>query len=265
MIHIVRLKVVAFFCVLSMMAYAKNAIVIGASSGMGREVAKRLSAEGYTVGLTARRLPLLESLQKELPGDSYIACIDVTNDEARDQLSALIEQMGGLDLIVISISAYLDNRSASWIKKQRTIDCCFRGFIAMADVACEFFITQNHGHLVGISSTSGLRGAASCPEYSGAKAGISYYMEGMRNRMVRDNINVQVTDVVPGFVAVEHSPLGEDPDAYWEITTQEAGAVIMEGIRQKKKVVYVPSKVWYLNLALRFMPDFLYHRYLNWM
>lgn len=258
--------------------YTKNAIVIGASSGMGREIAKRLSKQGYTLGLAARRTPLLESLQKELVGPSYIKQLDVSRSGARAQLRELIAEMRGLDLVVISISSYLDNRNSVspdekdysynaktiWAEKERILDVDAKGFIAMADVALDFFIQQNHGHLVGISSTSGLRGSASSPEYSGAKACISRYMEGMRNAMKRDKINVYVTDIVPGFVAVEHSPLGEDPNAYWEITVQEAVQAILEGVRRKKSVVYVPSKVWLLNL-LNYLPDCLYQRYFNWM
>ena len=90
-------------------------------------------------------------------------------------------------------------------------------------------------------------------------------MEGVRNAMIRDNIDVAVTDVVPGFVAVEHSSLGEDPNAYWEITVQEAGKTILDGIKRKKKVVYVLPKVWFLAAMLKFLPDCLYHRYFNWM
>ena len=243
----------------------KKAIVIGASAGMGRKVAKLLSQEGYELGLVARRLPLLESLQDELPGVSYIKQIDVTQYNAREKLQELIDEMAGLDLIVISISAYLDNRTTAWTKLERTLNVDAKGFIAMADVAMHYFKQQNHGHLVGISSTSGQRGSPLNPVYSGAKACISYYMEGLRNQMVRDNINVYISDVVAGFVAVEHSPLGQDPDAYWEITVQEAGQCILDGIKKKKKIIYVPSKIWIVSYALKYLPDFIFQRFFNWL
>lgn len=278
MSRIQTIRLVSLILMLSAnLSYAKNAIIIGASSGMGREVAKLLSKEGYTLGLAARRLPWLESLQEELPGPSYIKQIDVASSDAQQKLAEFINEMGGIDLIMISISSYLDNRNSTspdevtyrseneWLEKERILNVDLKGFIAMADVALQFFIKQNHGHLVGVSSTSGLRGNASSPEYSGAKACISTYMVGVRNAMIRDNIDVAVTDIVPGFVAVEHSPLGEDPNAYWEITVQEAGKTILEGIKRKKKVVYVPPKVWFLALMLKYLPDCLYHRYFNWM
>ena len=193
------------------------------------------------------------------------------------RLKELINEMNGLDLIVISISAYLDNRNSTspdsvnynassdheWEEKERIIDVDCKGFIAMAEVAMEYFIKQDHGHLVGISSTSGLRGAASSPVYSAAKACISTYMQGLRHAINKENKKIYITDVIPGFVAVEHSPLGEDPNAYWEITVDQAGETILEGILQKKKVVYVPPRAQLISL-LSFLPDFFYERFFNW-
>jgi uncharacterized protein len=249
----------------------KRAIIIGASSGMGREVAKLLSNDGYDVGLVGRRLPLLESLQKEVFGRSYIKQIDVSDsDEARELLVELISEMGGLDLMVISISAYLDNQRRMrsplpWAKQERYLDIDAKGFIALADLALKFFERQNHGHLVGISSTSGLRGVAYNPTYSAAKACISYYMEAQRNYMLQHKINVTITDICPGYVAVEHSPLGEDPAAYWEITVQDAGKIIFDGIKRQKKMVYVPKKVWLIACMLKYLPDCLYNKYFSWL
>lgn len=253
----------------------KKAIVIGASSGMGREVAKRLGREGYDVGLVARRIDLLKSLQEEIPTHSYISQIDVTHPNARKQLADLIEQMGGIDLAVIGIAAYLDNRksndpnsyatSNNWTEKERTLNVDAKGFIAMADVFLDHFKRKKQGHLVGISSTSGQRGSAMSPVYSAAKACISCYMEAERNYMVQNNIDVQISDVVAGWVAVEHSPLGEDPSAYWEITVQEAGQVIVDGIKSQDKVIYVPKKVLLVACLLKYLPDYIYNRYLNWI
>ena len=270
------LQAIILICTMICNIYAqeqKKAIIIGASSGMGREVAKLLSKDGYTVGLTARRLHLLESLQQELSGPSFVQELDVTAPDARQVLQSFITTMGGLDLIVISISPYLDNHNElgfddsekSWQKKSRCLDVCFTGFIAMADVALAHFKQQNSGHLVGISSTSGLRGSGFCPEYSGAKAGISCYMEGVRNQMFQNNLNIHVTDVIAGYVAVEHSPFGQDPAAYWEITCQQAGQAIIAGIKAQQKIVYVPCKCWLIALILNYMPDYIYNNYFPWL
>lgn len=264
-------------CVITVLVYGsqcpKKAIVIGASSGMGREISKRLSQQGYIVGLAARRVVLLESLQQELVGPCYIKELDVTALDAREKLEDLIEQMGGVDCIVISISPFLDNQNTlfyddteqGWQKKLSILEVCFTGFIAMADVALKYFKEQNSGHLIGISSTSALRGSAYSPEYSAAKAGISCYMEGVRNYMIQNNYNIYVTDVCAGYVAVEHSPYGQDPAAYLEISCEQAGQEIIDAIQSKKKIAYVQSKVWLVALALQWLPDFVYNTYFPWL
>ena len=271
-----RLQAIILICTMICSIYAqepKKAIIIGASSGMGREVAKLLSKDGYIVGLTARRLHLLESLQQELSGPSFVQQLDVTAPDARQILQGFIKTIGGMDLIVISISPFLDNQNSlgfddsekSWQKKLSNLNVCFTGFITMADVALAHFKQQNSGHLIGISSTSGLRGSGFYPEYSGTKAGISCYMEGVRNQMIQNNFNVHVTDIIAGFVAVEHSPLGQDPDAYWEITCKQAGQEILAGIKAQQKIVYVPGKCWIVALLLTYMPDYIYNNYFPWL
>ena len=92
----------------------------------------------------------------------------------------------------------------------------------MAHTAVEFFEKQKSGHLVGISSISGLRGSGYCPVYSGAKAFISRYLEGVRNKMIQNKIPVYVTDIMPGWVDVEHTTFSEIPGTYWVATLEKA-------------------------------------------
>lgn len=264
-------KLLLLFIIFNTLFAEKKAIIIGATSGMGREVAKLLSKDGYTVGLIGRRLNFLESLQKEIAGKSFIKQIDVTEPKAREKLLELINEIQGLDLILISISCYIDiknsysnNPENLWIDNEKILNIDLKGFISMADLALNFFIKQNHGHLIGISSTSGLIASPNTPIYSAAKACISRYMEGIRNQVKNNNLNIFITDIIPGFVAVEHSPLGEDSNAYWEITKEEAGKIIFEGIKEKKEIVYVPSKVWLISL-LKYLPNYIYRKFFSWI
>ena len=81
----------------------KKAIVVGATSGIGKELAKILAGKGYTLGLAARRRDLLRAIQKELPAKTYISGMDIRNvDEAQKGLTDLIAEMGGVDLAIIS-------------------------------------------------------------------------------------------------------------------------------------------------------------------
>lgn len=75
------------------MKQGKRAIVVGASSGIGLEVTKLLMRQGWTVGVAARRVELLQDL-----GAAAVECIDVTKDDATESLQRLIRKLGGMDL-----------------------------------------------------------------------------------------------------------------------------------------------------------------------
>lgn len=97
----------------------KRVIIIGASSGIGSELARVFSERGYTVGLTARRLDLLSELQKKLPGESFIQRMDVSeSDEAIRILEELIKTMGGADIVVVSAGTGFLNPDLSGKKKK---------------------------------------------------------------------------------------------------------------------------------------------------
>jgi short-subunit dehydrogenase len=243
----------------------KKAIIIGATSGMGRATAKLL-AKKYDVGLTGRRTELLDSLQNEIKTTSYIKRIDVSEPEAaQEKLSELILEMGGLDLIFISISGYFDNltntAASDWKKHETTIDVDFKGFIAMADLAFEFFKTQGRGHLIGISSISGMRGDANSPVYCAAKAGVSTYLDSLRNYSQQNNLKkIYITDIIPGWVDVERTTFSDQPGTYWVTSLEKAAHQIFDGIEKKEKRVYISKRQVLVAWMLRLLPDYLYNQ-----
>jgi len=242
----------------------ERASVVGATAGMGRAGAKLLSKDGYIMGLASRRIHLLESLQEEIGTESYIKQIDISDHEkAAENLQELIAQMGGLDMMFISISAYSDlgSEGLTFSGEKKTIDVDLVGFWVIAKTALDFFEKQNYGHLVGISSISGIRGSAYCPAYSGAKAFVSTYLEGVRNKMLQNNIPIYVTDIVPGWVDVEHTTFSQLPGTYWVTPLDKAAKQIFDAIKAKKKVAYVSKRQVLIAALLKIVPDFIF----NWM
>jgi short-subunit dehydrogenase len=244
----------------------KRAIVIGATSGMGRQVAKLLATEGgYQVGLVGRRMNMLESLQQEIQTKTYIKQIDVTQFAvARKQLLELVDQMGGLDLILIAVTSFKDpfveqDAVTQYDLDVKTIDVELRGFWEMADVAVRLFEKQRSGHLVGVSSISGVRGDAHCPVYSGAKAFVSTYLEGIRNYMLQNDIPVYVTDIMPGWVDIEKETFSVKPGTYWVTPLDKAARQIFEAIQRKKKIAYISSRQMLVKAALNLVPDCIYN------
>lgn len=179
----------------------KKAIVIGASSGIGRELAGILSREGYALGLAARRLNLLEELQQALGGQTQISQMDIfQTEEAVLKLEALIEALGGLDLLVLCSGTGHINPDLIWEDERDTIDVNVRGFTALACAGMRYFIRQGSGHLVGISSLAALRGGGTNPAYNASKAYMSNYLEGLACKARVTGKRIAVTDIKPGFV-----------------------------------------------------------------
>src|SRR5215470_16844670 len=179
----------------------KRAIVIGASSGIGKEIAIALCQRGFAIGLMARRIDLLEELRSNLPNPAFSRQADISDYScAMAILQSLIEEMGGVDLIVISSGTGFINPDLNWAMEKETLDVNVAGFAAMANVAFHHFVQAGRGHLVGISSVAAIRGSGVAPAYSASKAFVSNYLEGLRIRARNAGLPILVTDIQPGFV-----------------------------------------------------------------
>lgn len=234
----------------------KKAVIIGATSGIGRELAKVLSADGYIVGITGRRLQLLEQLKDELSNQTFIKPLDVSNESAISDLQNLIDEMQGVDIVVISAGTGSIDPELPWEKEKETIETNVLGFAAMANVAYHHFQQKDTGHLVGISSIAAIRGGGA-PAYNASKAFVSNYLQGLRYIIEKSNNNIVVTDVQPGFV---DTPMAQGEGLFWVASPQKAAAQIYGAIKKKKKHVYVTKRWRLIGWVLKVMPDILYNK-----
>ena len=243
----------------------KKAIIIGTSSGIGRALAIKLSAEGYAVGLTGRSLEKLQELQKEIPGKSVIRPIDVRNTrEAIHDLGNLIMLMHGLDLLIVNAGVSPMNPSLTWEPEEETVKVNVLGFIAMANLAVNYFIKQNSGCLVGISSVAGHRGSGRSPAYNASKAFMSNYMEGLRQKLSMTPI--KVVDIRPGFVDTDM--IRGRKGLFGVVSPEKAAGDIFKAIQQGKRIAYIPSwwaiVMWFFKRIPEPLHHWGYRRYLAW-
>lgn len=234
----------------------KKSIIIGATSGIGCALAKRLSAAGYTVGITGRRLPLLEQLQAQLANPVFIKTLDISKDSARRDLQALIDAMQGVDLIVISAGTGAIDPGLPWEKEKQIIETNVLGFTAMANVAYHHFLQQGSGHLLGISSIAAIRGGA-IPAYNASKAFVSNYLQGLRYLAAKSKHNILLTDVQPGFV---DTPMAQGDGLFWVASAEKAAAQIYQAIKKQKKQVYISKRWRLIAWILKILPDVIYHK-----
>lgn len=233
---------------------AHNAIVIGASSGIGRALAKALASNGYTVGLAARRVELLNTLAAAIGGAVYVRAIDVSKpDEAMPRLRDLIAEMGGVELFVINAGIGFVNPRLECDPEQATIAVNVAGFAAMAHVAAAHLETRGSGHLVGVSSIAAIRGNPSAPAYGASKAFMSNYLQALRYRFAKLGLPVVVTDVQPGFVDTAMAK----GRTFWVATPELAARQIYSAIRRRKRHVYVTRRWRLIAWLIRLLPDWL--------
>jgi len=231
-----------------------KAIIIGASSGIGRELAKILAREGYEIGIVARRQDLLASLQKEIHSPIFIKQADISHpEEAMAFVETLIQEMGGVDLAILSSGVGFLNPDLDWNKDKETIEVNVLGFCAMANVFMKHFLSQGQGHLVGISSIAALRGSG-C--YSASKAFVSNYLEGLRHQMAKKQRSISITDIQPGFVATAMAK----GVTFWVTPVEQAAEMIVQAIQKKRTHAYISPRWRLVAWLLKSAPNFIYDR-----
>lgn len=235
----------------------KKAIVIGATSGIGRELAKVLAEKNYIVGLVGRRDELLDQLQKEIPTKSYIKNINISSIDAMNLLADLIQDMNGVDLIIISAGCGFINPELDFEKEKETIEVNVSGFVAMANVAIKHFVKQGAGHLVGISSISALRGGGAAPAYNASKAFVANYLEGLRQKVHKLGLPITISDIQPGFV---DTAMAQGEGLFWVASPGKAAMQIYKAMAKKKNHVYITKRWRMIACLLKVMPGWLYNK-----
>lgn len=231
-------------------------MVVGATSGIGRAVAEALADRGDEVGVTGRRTALLEALVQSLPSPSHGRAFDVCQADARAQLQALFDEMGGVDLVVVCAGTGFTNPTVDWSLDRDTLETNVVGFAAMCNVAWHHFVQRGGGHLVGISSVLAVRGMRSA-SYAASKAFVSHFLAGLRCRAVTDRHAITVTDIKPGFV---RTAMAKADDAFWMASPEVAARQIVEAIEARRSHAYVTRRWRVIAWLLKAAPEWLIAR-----
>ncbi len=236
----------------------KRAIVIGASSGIGYELSKILCRDQYTVGVMARRVHLLNELRDNLSAHIIVKQVDVADAEsAKDGLAEFIQEMGGVDLVVISSGTGHLNKDLDWPLENEAIMTNYCGIDAVANAAMKHFMAKGSGHLVGISSIAALRGGRESPAYNASKAFQSNYLEGLRQKVRKSGLPITITDIKPGFV---DTAMAKGDGIFWAAAPAKAAAQIYLAIQQKKPHAYITRRWRFIAWLIKAMPGFVYER-----
>ena len=236
----------------------KKVIIIGATSGIGREVALIYIAQGWKVGVAGRREAELESLRAEYPEQVYAQTLDVTQEDAPEKLHALIEQVGGMDVFLLSSGIGKQNPTLETGLELATAATNVEGFIRMTNAAFHYFEQQGYGHLAVISSIAGTKGLGAAPAYSATKGFQNIYMDALDQLARMKKLNIQFTDIRPGFVA---TPLLNNQKKYPMLMEAPIVALdIVSAIEKKKRVAIIDWKFRLLVGFWRLIPKWIWLR-----
>ncbi len=240
----------------SQISSAKKAIIIGATSGIGRALAQELAGHGYELGLTGRRTHLLEELEQLLSSNVRTRAFDVADQDAQQQLQQLIEELGGMDMIIVNAGYGSLNPALPWSEEKKTIETNVLGFTAMANAAFRYFVEQGGGHLVAISSIAAIRGGEAVA-YNASKSFVSNYLQGLRYSAAKAGHPITITDIQPGFV---DTPMAQGEGLFWVASPEKAAHQIFRAIERKKKHAYITKRWRLIAWLLKLMPESIYNR-----
>ncbi len=230
----------------------KKAIVIGATSGIGKSIAEILLQNDYTVGVTGRRVEMLQSLKEKNPDKICFCQMDVQDVSAVESIcNNLVDQLGGLDLFIISAGIGDENKCLDFSIENNVIKTNVQGFTCLADWGMQYFKKQGHGYLVNISSIAGLIGNGEAPSYNATKAFQINYLEGLRLNADKSGAEIYVTDVRPGFVDTD---MAKGDGLFWVASVEKAAQQILAAMQRKKKIVYVTKRWRMIGFLLKIMP-----------
>lgn len=251
------------------MEIRKSAIITGATSGIGHALARELAHRGYALGLTGRRVEVLEDLQRSLvagaphgePGARVeIAALDVRDPAAVHRVvHDLDARLGGAGIVVANAGVGGQRRAGdgNFASDEEIIRTNVIGAMATVDAAIEIFRRSGGGQVVGISSVAAFRGLPGSAAYSASKAALSTYLEGVRAEV--ESRGIVVTTISPGYI---DTPINQKQKSRPFLVTVEEGArQIADLVEKRVRHSTVPVLPWgAVGTLMRSLPDAIWYR-----
>ena len=238
---------------------SKNALIFGATSGIGQELARLLVKDGYKVMITGRRIERLQIIQSEKPEQYIIKQHDITVIEATKKVfEDLPSTFDTVDLIVHNSGIMQPNFNLEWDKDFPTLQTNVVGATMVYQLAYNYFKDQGQGHLVGVTSIASIRGNRQVAAYHASKAYQASYLESLWMKAQRTKkAKIHVTNILPGYVDTDIIK----GDTFWMAPVNKATRQIYTAIKRKKRKAYITKRWRLVALAMKVVPTRLLMKY----
>lgn len=236
-------------------------LIIGAKSDIAKATAREYAKHGYDIYLAARDSKELEEFAQDIITRTQrtvkILDLDILDYKSHQ---TFYDNLDEKPLGVISAIGYLgeqENAQSDFSEAQQIMDTNYTGVVSLFNIIANDFEHRRSGFIVGISSVAGDRGRKSNYIYGSAKAALTAYLSGLRNRLY--DAQVHVMTVKPGFVATK---MTENMDLPEKLTAQpEAVAKDIYNAQQKNKNILYTKWVWrWVMVIIRNIPEFQFKK-----
>ena len=238
----------------------RRAIIVGATSGIGLEVAKVLAKKGWLVGIAGRRQELLEQIQQEHQNIVATEQIDVTQSDAPDHLQTLIENLGGMDLYFHSSGIGYQNVELDMERELATVETNAVGMTRMVGAAFHSFEVHpgQKGQIAVISSIAGTKGLGAAPAYSATKRYVNHYLECLTQLChIRRLSHISIYDIRPGFV---RTALISGSNYPLQLDATKVAQQIVKKLEQRRAIITIDWRYRLLVFFWRLIPRWLWVR-----
>lgn len=242
------------------MEQQRRAIIMGATSGIGLEVAKVLASKGWLVGIAGRRQELLQQIQRKHLNIIATERIDVTQADAADRLKTLIGKTGGMDLYFHSSGIGYQNSELDMERELATVETNAVGMTRMVGAAFHYFEEhpEQKGQIAVISSIAGTKGLGAAPAYSATKRYVNHYLECLTQLChIRRLHHISIHDIRPGFV---RTALISGSNYPLQLNPAKVARQIVKGLEHGRSIITVDWRYRLLVIFWRLIPRWLWVR-----
>lgn len=237
----------------------KKVLITGATSGIGRELAVQYANKGFKVALIGRRQERLQELKDKIGDLAFIRQLDVTNYEKAEVVyNELVEEMGGLDIMILNAGVGRDSVLPPWRSDKQTIKVNVTAFAHGMHFAFDYFRKQGHGQIAGMSSIASTLASGRASAYTASKHFISNYMTGFRQKVGRMGLDISITDIKPGWVESEMTR--NNKGMIWLASTEKAALQMIKAIEKRRNHVYITKRWRILAWVAKLTPQFIWDR-----
>lgn len=240
---------------------SKTVWITGAGKGIGRALALKMAANGWTVAASARTIQDLDSLVNEGPaGRIHAYPLDITDQQASAAAFERIEHdLGMLDVTILNAGTYqpMSAQQFDGALVRHLFETNVMGTVNCLEAVLPAFRGRGAGHIAVVASVAGYRGLPQSAAYGATKAALINMCEALKPELDRDNVRLSLIN--PGFVDTPLTSENEFPMPFL-VSSERAADEIFKGLSRNRFETVFPAPFAFLMKLLRLLPNWLLFR-----